>query len=336
MTRVMLALVAAAALLGLGAAGCARNAYTTPARYDRGLVVCLSGAGGGIAGEAQRLRSGLDAGGVDRAIEIFTWSSGRVIRDQRDVSENRAKAAELARHIEEYMVAHPGRPVHLVAISAGTGISVWALEEMASPFRVDGVILLASSLDAHYDLGPALARVRDRIYTFNSLADTVLTLGVPFAGTVDQEGEWAGGLIGFRPPAGAGEAVQALYRDKLVQSFWWPGDVILGNLGDHLGTTSPLFVRARLVPIVLGNTAAQAGPTAAKPAREPADAWIVPPAKPARAAAGKASDERFVGWSVGDAAASRPARPEDSAKPVSSAAADVDESKFFRGKDPLP
>ena len=277
MRRAAAALATVVVLAALVGAGCAKNAYLAPERYDRGLVVCLSGAGGGLAGECGRIQGGLAAGGVDRAIEIFDWSGGTVLDDQTAVIQNRLKGAELARHLEEYMMAYPGRPVHLVGISAGTGVAVWALEDLAGPFQVEGAILLASSLEAQYDLSPALSRVKDHIYTFNSLADGVLGLGVPLSGTVDQEGAVAGGFIGFRPPAGAGDGQEALYRDKLIQHMWWPGEAVFGNLGDHLGTTNPLFVQARLAPIIKGQAAAAPAAPAVATAKAPAKA----PAKPA-------------------------------------------------------
>jgi hypothetical protein len=316
-------------------AGCAKNTYTSEARYEQGLVVCLSGAGGGVTGECQRIRNALAAGGVDRAIEIFDWSGGKILGDQQAVAQNHLKAAELARHLEAYMASHPGRPVHLVAISAGTGLAVWALESLGGSYRAEGAILLASSLEARYDLAPALSRVNDRIYTFNSLIDPVLLTAVPFSGTVDQEGAVAGGLIGFRPPKGADDATQAIYRDKLVQHMWWPGDAVLGNLGDHLGTTNPLFVQACLAPIVKGRTPDRA--VAAKAAAGKGDDWIVPPARPRAAAktADKPEPTPVTNWSVGDAAASRKTAPEDSAKPPAGAA-EVDESKFFSRRGDLP
>jgi pimeloyl-ACP methyl ester carboxylesterase len=335
MTRPAMALLIALVLALLAGGGCRKNAYTSEDRYDRGLVVCLSGAGGGLAGECQRIRSALDDGGVDRAIEIFDWSGGKLLDDQQSVAHNRMKAAELAQHIEAYQASYPGRPVHLVGISAGTGIAVWALEDLALSSRIEGAILLASSLDTLYDLAPALARVSDRIYTFNSLIDPVLAVAVPLAGTVDQEGAVAGGLVGFRPHDGSDDAAIALYRDKLVQHMWWPGDAILGNPGDHLGTTNPLFIRAHLVPIIRGPDAKP--PAGKKNADKIASASKTSKAAGQRSAvkAGKPAPEPQTNWSTGDAAAARKPGPEDSARPTT-ADANIDESKFFSTRGDLP
>ena len=332
------ALAGATVLATLAAVGCNGAKYTTPERYERGLVICLSGAGG-FTGECGRIRDGLNAGGVDRAIEIFEWSKGGVLSDQVAVEENRLKAAELAERVEAYMAEHPGRPVHLVGLSAGTGLVVWALEDLS--VQVEGAILLASSLDARYDLTLALSKVRDHLYSFNSVADTVLGLGVAVAGTVDREGDVAGGLTGFSLPAGTSEASKTLYKEKLVQIGWWPGDVILGNLGDHLGTTNPLFVQARVAPLMLGKQPAEAGRgsetwvSADGPKKSERKSVRRRSSSPSGSAAGNADDDHrkrgFFGWEVG----ARRRTPAPAAASVTPGDA-VEESQFFRESERMP
>jgi len=243
-------------------------------RYDRGLVVLLSGAGG-MMGETERLRDGLQQAGVDRAIEIFPWSRGGVLTDQTDVEANRKKAHELARRLDGYMRGHPGRPVHVIGVSAGTGLAVWALEDLASEFQATAGILISSSLDTQYDLSRALANTTDGIYSFKSVADTVLSLGVTWAGTVDRGGGLAGGLVGFGVPSGASEETKRLYQEKLHEIAWWPGDVVYGHVGDHLGATNPAYVKAKVAPIIMGETP----PESEKPPIEAVDAGR--PAEPA-------------------------------------------------------
>jgi pimeloyl-ACP methyl ester carboxylesterase len=349
------ALIVALALAGLAGSGCAKaSTFTTVERYDRGLVVCLSGAGG-MTGECSRLRQGLDSGGVNRAIEIFEWSSGKVLTDQTDIHYNHRKAAELAAHLEQYMAGHPGRPVTLVGLSAGTGVAVWALEDLSAGYRVDGAILLASSLERHYDLTLALGNVRHHLYSFNSLADAVLGVGVSVIGPVDREGVLAGGFSGFVVPDGASETVQSLYRDKLVQIAWTPLDIAYGHMGDHLGATSTLFVKNRLAPLVMGRSVAAEKPAppvvASHPVEKPAPSATVveaptpvPPAvvqpvtvaKPATTtkSASEKSDGRFFGWTVGQTAVRRSLAPEDVTKPTTEGLPEA--SPLFKDKGPLP
>ncbi|MCX5682575.1 MAG: hypothetical protein NT049_02685, partial [Planctomycetota bacterium] len=297
----MAALVFAAAL----AAGCGKGNYTSPERYDRGLVVCLSGAGD-MVGECARMRDGLNSGGVDHAIEVFDWSRGDVLSDQVSVESNRRMGATLARRLESYMIEHPGRPVHLLGISAGTGLIVWALEDLQEGFKVDDAIIMASSLDTRYDLTKALTTVKGRLYSFFSVTDTILSLGVTVTGTVDRKGALAGGLVGFGVPGGATDETKALYHEKLKQIGWWPGDVVLGHMGDHLGASSATFVRVKIAPIVLGKESAKSeGEIAAKTAKESAT-----PAPPAGAAkGGRPEKSRFYGWMVRRNAAADAAPP---------------------------
>ncbi len=238
-------------------AGCNGNRRSLSNGAGRGLVILLSGAGGDLSLN-ERIRQGLERGGVPYTTENFVWSRGELLSDQTDVEANRRMAGQLARRIEDYLDVHPGRPVHLIGLSAGTGLAVWALEDLAPGCKVTAAFLLASSLEARYDLGPALRAVRDRIYVFFSPVDTVLSLGVTWAGTVDRGGGLSGGLLSFGPPAGSDEETRHLYREKLVQYGWTPADVLLGHLGDHLGVTSPGFVAERIAPLVLGEAAAAA------------------------------------------------------------------------------
>jgi len=247
-TTVTLAVVAVLALAGC--AGNGRSDANTDA-HEHGRVYVLSGAGG-MMGECGSIRDGLKQGGVRRPIEIFHWSHGGVLEDQTGVEANRKKARELARRIEAFQAVSPGSPVHVIGVSAGTGLVVWALEDLEPGTTVTAAILLSSSLDTHYNLGPALAKTRDGIYSFTSVADTVLSLGVTWAGTVDRNGGLAGGLVGFSPPGDASEETRRLYKEKLHEIGWWPGDTVYGHVGDHLGATRPGYVKAKVAPIVLG------------------------------------------------------------------------------------
>ncbi len=276
-TAVTLAVVAVVALVGC--AGNGRSAGHADA-HEHGRVYVLSGAGG-MMGECESIRDGLRQGGVRQPIEIFHWSRGSVLTDQTGVEANRRKAQELARRIEAFKGVSPGAPVHVIGVSAGTGLVVWALEDLEPGTTVTAAILLSSSLDTRYNLGPALAKTRDGIYSFRSVADTVLSLGVTWAGTVDRNGGLAGGLVGFGPPSDASEETRRLYKEKLHEISWWPGDTVYGHVGDHLGATRSGYVKAKVAPIVLGE----------EPPKPPEDA--TPPLEPVRRrpeTAGDASD----------------------------------------------
>jgi len=231
--------------------GCTESTRSDADRFEDGRVYVLSGAGG-MMGECDRIRDGLKQAGVRRPIEFFHWSRGGVFEDQTGIEANRKKARQLARRIEAFKRVSPGSPVHLIGVSAGTGLVVWALEDLQPGVNVTAAILISSSLDTQYDLSKAMKKTEDGIYSFNSMADTVLSLGVTWAGTVDRNGALAGGLVGFSPRADASEETRRLYKEKLHEIPWWPGDAVLGHLGDHLGATNPAYVKEKVAPIVLG------------------------------------------------------------------------------------
>jgi pimeloyl-ACP methyl ester carboxylesterase len=242
-------MVIAAALLA-GLTGCVD--YTAAERYEQGLVVVLGGAGN-ITTAPNQIRWGLDTGGVDHAIEIFSWSeSHNVLADQTDIAANRGAAGRVANRLVAYMNAHPGRPVHLIGLSAGTGIAVFALEQMPSGRSIDGVCLLASSLNDTYDLTRALGHVRNEVTNFSSMLDVlVLGVGVGVAGTVDRGEGSAAGLSGFKLPASASAGTKSLYAERLVEMPWEAPYILYGNAGDHLGASSSGFVKHFMAPIVL-------------------------------------------------------------------------------------
>jgi len=146
-----------------------------------------------------------------------------------------------------------------------------------------------------------------------------------------------------------------LYKEKLVQINWWPGDMVLGHLGDHLGAANPTFVRVRIAPLILGKQGAEKpkGPEEGGSAPAPAPAPPVPPpAPPLKAAAKK---KRFTEWKVvekrpGDTSFRKPAaeseasdlpRREAGAKNGPAKGRDepqrpVDESQFFNEPRKLP
>jgi pimeloyl-ACP methyl ester carboxylesterase len=250
MNRTTGLVLAAIVALAAGCGGKTRNSGNADP-YEEGLVVLLSGAGG-MMGETDRIRDGLRNAGVRRAIETFRWSRGSVLSDQTGVEANRRKAHELSRRIEAFKDVSPGAPVHLIGVSAGTGLAVWAAEDLEPGVSVTAIILVASSLDTGYDLSKAMRKTQDGIYSFKSMADSVLALGVTWAGTVDRNGGLAGGLVGFGVPWGASEETKQLYKEKLHEIPWWPPDVVYGHVGDHLGATNPAYVKAKIAPIVLG------------------------------------------------------------------------------------
>ena len=130
--------------------------WASPAEYDNGLVVVLSGVGGRAC--STTICDGLEAGGVDYAIEMFPWTSPLGMFDSlQNVKRNREQAQKVAGRIATYQEEHPGKPVFLVGHSGGGGIAVWAAEALPADLAVDGIVLVSPTLSPGYDLRLAMA-----------------------------------------------------------------------------------------------------------------------------------------------------------------------------------
>jgi hypothetical protein len=223
---------------------------------SEGKTFYLDGAGNfGVGKESIPL--GLAEGGYLGRVEHFIWTTymGPLV-DQMYLEHNRREARSLARRIERYKSRWPDRPVNIVALSAGTGIAVFALEEIRQGTHVDNVVLLSSSLSAAYPMAPALDRVDGGVYVFWSPDDPILRGVVPIVGTVDRAGFGAqsAGTFGMRLPPGTPERIRERYR-KVHNVRWYPGPP--RNMVDkvvkfnHAGTTSKAFIRELVAPILL-------------------------------------------------------------------------------------
>jgi pimeloyl-ACP methyl ester carboxylesterase len=238
------------------ASGCApAGSYAASDRLERGLVVILDGAGG-ITATFNSVAKGLDDAGIHQAFEPYEWSTHDVLQDQVDLQRNREMAFGLTNFILAYHQEYPDRPVHLVGLSAGTGLVIFAAEALPPGVKVDGIFLLGSSLSSGYDLSPALKHVRHCITNFSSLADVgILGAGVAVTGTVDRGHSAPAGIAGFKLPKDALPATRQLYQAKLVEVPWNPAYVIYGDLGGHLGATTPAFAQHMIAPVIIADSA---------------------------------------------------------------------------------
>ncbi|MFP4054872.1 MAG: serine aminopeptidase domain-containing protein [Phycisphaerae bacterium] len=236
--------VLASAMFG----GCNHQPYVSEERLGRGLVVVLSGVEGrGPLNEA--ICRGLDRGGVEMAIENYSWAlPGMVLYNLRSSDHHTRKAEALSRHIAEYKVRHPGRPVFLVGHSGGAAIAVWATERLPAGSKVDGIVLLAPALSPKYSLQFALAHSRRGVVSFHSRGDWVLLgMGTQIAGTMDGKHTASAGMVGFEaPPGSAGAGYPNVY-----QIAWKAGMSGSGHVGGHLTSGAQRFVSGYVAPLML-------------------------------------------------------------------------------------
>ncbi len=223
---------------------------------DNGKTFFVGGAGsiGAVAGTFD-VPAGLRKGGYRGAIEVFGWQSyvGDALRDQIDRDRNIKEAERLADRIDAYLRAHPGRPVDVIALSAGTGVAAWALESLPEGRRVDHVVFLSSSLSREYDLSSALARVKSGLFNFYSPKDPMLAVFMKSVGSVDR-GTWVGaaaGLHGLAVPPSASPRTRSLYR-ALVRNIGYREEwARYGYFGMHADSVAEDFIHHVVTPVLV-------------------------------------------------------------------------------------
>jgi len=227
-----------------------------------GITYYIGGAGPiGNVGSFD-VPQGLRDAGYEGSVEVFTWQSWTHAGDQINLSRNLEKAAELADRIRRYRRDHPNQPINLVALSAGTGIAVFALEYLPEDIGINQACFLSCSLSSRYDLTRALKRINGNLYVLYSPHDRVLNTLVWYTGTIDRStaSDGIAGLEGFYIPSPTRMDTLAQYQKVTKHSpigstlLWWPTMVVTPT------STSRSFVRRYLAPALFGNDKSLLGP----------------------------------------------------------------------------
>lgn len=186
---------------------------------------------------------GLRSAGLHHRIETFAWQQRRwwsvfTYADLWRVRYHHRKATELAARLR---AARADGPVHVLAHSAGTAVTAYALARLGNAEGIRSAVFVASGLSSRFDLTPALERCEAGILSVECATD-ILTLGVgtTLLGTCDRRWRPAAGLVGFRPPAAA-----AAYR-KLHTLRWSFRHLRAGWIGGHVFSAVPGFARTVL------------------------------------------------------------------------------------------
>ena len=228
----VLCLSAFAILVGM--TGCASES-----KEAFGRTYYIDGAGNWGFGVAE-VRDGLAAAGYRGSVRNWRWSvTFNPLLDQtvgRGLA--RISGANLGREITQYKRRYPSNQVDIIALSAGTGVAVWACEALTPPAKVHNVILLSSSLSSRYDMYKAMRDIDGKVFVYASLHDEILDGPMRALGTIDGTFDEPAGLAGFRAPADL--------RDRIVNIRWSAKYERYGWTGSHTDCTSEPFVRVVL------------------------------------------------------------------------------------------
>lgn len=265
--------VSALFLLG----GCSQLQGDRAEREQRGFVFYCDGSGGGsvLKNYSTGIKKGLLDAGYEGSGEMFPWNTGLGVTADHTSSESykRGKARQLASQIAEYESKHPGAPVTLMGLSAGTAVAVFALEELPRGVDVENVILLSPSIGADYDLGRALRHVKGKMYVFTSTKDAVLTYLVRNVGTADRRESEPAGIYGFRRPRSASRDAMSDYA-KVVHIQWRQEFARYGDLGGHTDVVNAAFVQKFIAPLVMTAPSREEAPAGVRLVRNPDyDRW---------------------------------------------------------------
>lgn len=220
-------------------------ALPAPGRESYGVVIVVDGAGDRYA------TRGLEQALQDSRLPIQVASEGTTLEG---VSQHHARAAaeRLVQRVKAHRQSHPTGRLVLIGFSAGTPVVLLAAEQLP-PGSVDRIILLGASVSTDYDLRTALRTSREGIDSFYSERDHLLGVGTQIVGTSDRKHvrpARPAGLVGFsRGPASA--AAPALYQ-RLWQYRWNEQYLTYDHHGGHFGWTRPAFMRAFVLPLIMG------------------------------------------------------------------------------------
>lgn len=211
------------------------------------VLIHLPGIGGELSIDHD-LVAGLLAGHAAASAEIIDWTGDDGgPRALGNVARHHEQSLRVAQRIEAIHHANPHQPIILVGHSGGTGIAVWALEDLPPDVHVRTLLLLASALSPGYDLTAALRHVDGHAISLYSVHDdVVLGAGTEVFGTIDRIKSPAAGYVGFHAPA---TGLTPAYQ-KLIQIPYDPAWANLNNPGDHIGPTDRVFSRAVLAPLL--------------------------------------------------------------------------------------
>jgi hypothetical protein len=183
--------------------------------------------------------AGLQDAGYKGAVTNYHWSlTMNPALDQTLRFIARGSGSGLGNEITEYLKKNPEADANIIALSAGTGVGMWAIENVKPPHKVNNYIMLGSSLSGNYDCRKALTNMKGKIYVYCTGSDPVLQGPVRALGTIDGTFEDSAGLVGLHGPGKSSGQIVNISRTARFEDLGWTGG--------HADCTNRKFVRAEL------------------------------------------------------------------------------------------
>jgi len=215
-------------LLGLFASGCADP------KEKFGRTWYIDGAGNWGFGVLD-VPEGMADAGYKGAVTNHRWSlTLNPALDQTLRFIAKGSGDLLGADITNYLKANPGAEANIMALSAGTGVGIWAIESVKPPYKVNNYVMVGSSLSSTYDVRKALANMKGKIYVYCAGSDPVLDGPVRTLGTIDGKFDDAAGLVGLKGPGAS--------SDRVVNIKWSSKYTKWGWTGGHTDCTNRQFV----------------------------------------------------------------------------------------------
>jgi len=230
-------------------AGCGNGLQHSNSMDRFGRTYYLDGAGNWGFGVLD-IQNGLRRAGYKGNIINYRWS--QTLNPALDQTAGRPfarlKGADLGNEITAYQNKYPNAHVNIIALSAGTGVAVWACEHIKPPAHVYSLIMLGSSLSSTYDMSKALRNISNGVWVYHSLHDRILQGPVRILGTIDGEmGIDSAGLVGLHPRSGSSSKIHNIRWSARYERYGWSGA--------HTDATSEPFVRLVLAKHILSTSA---------------------------------------------------------------------------------
>ncbi len=219
--RIVRARFTAFGVAGFLLAACA-NGCTDP-KEQFGRTWYIDGAGNWGFG-AVDVPLGLQDAGYRGAVTNHRWSltlNPALDQTLRFIAKESGKG--LAHSITSYLRKYPDADANIICLSAGTGVGIWAVENIEPPFKVNNLVMLGSSLSSRYDTRKALANMKGKIYVYYAGTDPVLQGPVRLLGTIDGTFDDSAGLVGLNGPgANSGRIVNIGWNSR-YRTYGWTG-----------------------------------------------------------------------------------------------------------------